>query len=152
MIFKRILAALLSGAMLFGLSGCFANDTGINTSSEAVAAQEAVHTDDSFSGTGFALISTRDSVDLGGTLYHYRHHKTGAEVVYLDNSAEHREFSIGFKTPPADSAGANHVLEHMVGPRAVGWRRLEADGKLPAFLAVIKVYNLRAGFAMSIMI
>ncbi|MDT9120775.1 hypothetical protein RSW84_25410, partial [Escherichia coli] len=53
-----------------------------------------------------------ESTTLGGTVYHYKHKKTGAEVVYNDNGSESREFALGFKTPPADSKGANHVLEH----------------------------------------
>jgi Zn-dependent M16 (insulinase) family peptidase len=61
---------------------------------------------------GFELVTAQELTDLGGTAYYYKHNKTGAEVVYLDNGAQRLEFSIGFKTPPADSKGANHVLEH----------------------------------------
>ena len=60
----------------------------------------------------FTLISTEKSDALGGTVYRYRHDKTGAEVIYNDNNSETREFVLGFKTPPTDSKGANHVLEH----------------------------------------
>lgn len=63
-------------------------------------------------GGAFELISSDTSEALGGTIYYYRHKATGAEVIYNDNGAEHLEFAIGFKTPPADSKGANHVLEH----------------------------------------
>lgn len=71
-----------------------------------------VSAEDAYSSTGFELIKTQESNDLGGTLYYFRHIKTGAEVVWLDNNSERRDFSIGFKTPPIDSKGANHVLEH----------------------------------------
>lgn len=60
----------------------------------------------------FELLRSEEIESLNGTAYYYRHIKTGAEVVYLDNGSEKREFSVGFKTPPADSKGANHVLEH----------------------------------------
>lgn len=60
----------------------------------------------------FELISTQESESLGGTVYRYRHKKTGAQVVYNDNNSDRREFALGFKTPPVDSKGANHVLEH----------------------------------------
>ena len=60
----------------------------------------------------FALIDTTVSDTLGGTLYRYRHVKTGATVVYNDNQSAKYEFALGFQTPPADSKGANHVLEH----------------------------------------
>lgn len=62
--------------------------------------------------TGFELLDTKDTPDLNGKAYHYRHTETGAEVVFLENGSEKLEFSIGFKTPPIDSKGANHVLEH----------------------------------------
>ncbi len=61
---------------------------------------------------GFKLIETAELADFGGTAYYYEHIKTGAEVVYLDNGSERKDFVLGFKTPPADNKGANHVLEH----------------------------------------
>ena len=64
------------------------------------------------SGTGFRLVSSEQSASMGGTVRHYKHIKTGADVVWLDNNSDRREFVIGFKTPPIDSKGANHVLEH----------------------------------------
>ncbi|WP_313758890.1 insulinase family protein [Tissierella sp.] len=39
-------------------------------------------------------------------------HSSGAQVLYLDNNSKDMSFSIGFKTPPEDDKGANHVLEH----------------------------------------
>lgn len=64
------------------------------------------------SGEPFTLVSQREIESLGGTVYYYEHVKTGAQVVYLDDGPETRAFSIGFRTPPTDSKGANHVLEH----------------------------------------
>ena len=63
-------------------------------------------------GSAFELIGKQTSEDLGGTIYRYRHKATGAEIVYNDNGSDTREFVLGFKTPPTDSKGANHVLEH----------------------------------------
>lgn len=60
----------------------------------------------------FTLVSQREIESLGGTVYCYEHAKTGAQVIYLDDGSESRGFSIGFRTPPTDSKGANHVLEH----------------------------------------
>ena len=59
---------------------------------------------------GFEESETRS--DGEGTWRQYVHTDTGAQVVWLDNESETREFAIGFRTPPADSKGANHVLEH----------------------------------------
>ena len=84
---------------------------GILTGMLALQAFAAVWAAES-GAAGYTLAETKELADLGGTAYYYRHDKTGAEVVWLDNGAERREFSIGFKTPPADSKGANHVLEH----------------------------------------
>ncbi len=93
-IFKNILSAILAVALL------------------PVWNTAAVHAQVSYTGTAFSLISTDKSEALGGTIYRYRHKKTGAEVIYNDNQAQRREFALGFKTPPIDSKGANHVLEH----------------------------------------
>ena len=60
----------------------------------------------------FQLVSSEESASLGGTVYYYRHRATGAEVVYTRNGSARLQFAIGFKTPPTDSKGANHVLEH----------------------------------------
>lgn len=64
----------------------------------------------SFGQYGFAEVKTQ-SAD-GGTYHLLEHTDTGAQVVWLDNGSETREFAIGFRTPPEDSRGANHVLEH----------------------------------------
>ena len=64
----------------------------------------------SYGQYGFAEVKTQ-SAD-GGTYHLLEHADTGARVVWLDNGSETREFAIGFRTPPEDSKGANHVLEH----------------------------------------
>lgn len=64
----------------------------------------------SYGQYGFAEVKTQ-SAD-GGTYHLLEHTDTGAQVVWLDNGSETREFAIGFCTPPEDSKGANHVLEH----------------------------------------
>lgn len=87
---KKIISAIFTAVMLFNL-----------TFTAVIAKTSA-----------FELISTQESENLGGTVYRYRHKKTGAEVVYNDNNSDRREFALGFKTPPVDSKGANHVLEH----------------------------------------
>jgi Zn-dependent M16 (insulinase) family peptidase len=44
----------------------------------------------------------------------YTHRKTGAEVLSLINDDENKVFGITFKTPPEDSTGVAHILEHSV--------------------------------------
>ncbi len=47
-----------------------------------------------------------------GTLL--RHKKSGARVVLIENDDKNKVFSIAFRTPPADSTGAPHIMEHSV--------------------------------------
>ena len=43
-----------------------------------------------------------------------KHVKTGAKVAVLENDDENKVFYIGFRTPPKDSTGVAHILEHSV--------------------------------------
>ena len=43
-----------------------------------------------------------------------RHKKTGARVVLIENDDENKVFYIGFRTPPRESTGVMHILEHSV--------------------------------------
>lgn len=43
-----------------------------------------------------------------------RHKKSGLEVLHLLNSDEENLFAFCFRTPPSDSTGAAHILEHSV--------------------------------------
>ena len=59
---------------------------------------------------GFTELRTQQAD--GGTYHLLEHTDTGAQVVWLENGSETREFAVGFRTTPKDSKGANHVLEH----------------------------------------
>ena len=52
--------------------------------------------------------------DLRSEGYLLRHKKSGARIALLSNEDENKVFYIGFKTPPADSTGVAHILEHSV--------------------------------------
>ena len=43
-----------------------------------------------------------------------RHKKSGARVLLLANQDENKVFHITFRTPPSDSTGVAHILEHSV--------------------------------------
>ena len=47
-----------------------------------------------------------------GTLL--RHKKSYARVLLIENDDNNKVFSIGFRTPPADSTGLPHIMEHSV--------------------------------------
>lgn len=56
----------------------------------------------------------RDSIDLHAKVYQLRHKKSGAKVAIISNDDENKVFYIGFRTPPTDSTGVPHILEHCV--------------------------------------
>ena len=43
-----------------------------------------------------------------------RHKKTGARVMLIENDDENKVFNIAFRTPPKNSTGVAHILEHSV--------------------------------------
>ena len=52
--------------------------------------------------------------ELNSTGYLLRHKKTGARVALMENDDENKVFNIGFRTPPSDSTGVPHIMEHSV--------------------------------------
>ncbi|MCR5848373.1 MAG: insulinase family protein [Lachnospiraceae bacterium] len=52
--------------------------------------------------------------DINTDSYLLRHKKTGARVVIMPNDEENKVFYIGFRTPPKDSTGVAHIVEHTV--------------------------------------
>ncbi|MCD4716131.1 MAG: insulinase family protein [Desulfobacterales bacterium] len=63
---------------------------------------------------GFKLETDRDIKELKTQARLYRHEKTGAELLSLINNDENKVFGITFRTPPVDSTGIAHILEHSV--------------------------------------
>ncbi len=53
----------------------------------------------------------KDSKSRGAVL---RHVKSGARICVLSNEDDNKVFSVGFRTPPKDSTGVAHILEHSV--------------------------------------
>ncbi|MBE6014038.1 MAG: insulinase family protein [Lachnospiraceae bacterium] len=62
----------------------------------------------------YELIEERDVSDLNSKGYLLRHIKSGARLMLLSNDDENKVFAIGFRTPPKDSTGVPHILEHSV--------------------------------------
>ncbi|MCM1307298.1 MAG: insulinase family protein [Butyrivibrio sp.] len=63
---------------------------------------------------GYKLIDSASVRDIKGECLIYEHEKTGARVVFMQNGDEHRSMNIVFKTPPANSRGTTHIIEHSV--------------------------------------
>ena len=62
----------------------------------------------------FTVTRVREEPFLSGRLVEMCHDETGTELVWVDNGAENKTFSISFKTWPSDSTGVFHILEHSV--------------------------------------
>jgi Zn-dependent M16 (insulinase) family peptidase len=63
---------------------------------------------------GFELIREQAVPELGSLARLYRHARTGAELLSLINDDENKVFGATFRTPPPDSTGIAHILEHSV--------------------------------------
>ncbi len=64
--------------------------------------------------TTYEILEDRQINDLNSRACLLRHKKTGARVALLSNDDENKVFYIGFRTPPKDSTGVAHILEHSV--------------------------------------
>ena len=64
--------------------------------------------------TGFTLTDTTDVSEIGAHAYVMRHEKTTARLLFLKCDDANKAFSISFRTPPQDSTGVFHILEHSV--------------------------------------
>lgn len=62
----------------------------------------------------YELIQEENITDVHAYGYILRHKKSGARVMVLENDDENKVFNIAFRTPPADSTGVAHIVEHTV--------------------------------------
>ena len=63
---------------------------------------------------GFERLRVQDIRELKTQVQIFRHVKTGAELLSLINDDDNKVFGITFRTPPKDSTGVAHILEHSV--------------------------------------
>ncbi len=64
--------------------------------------------------TAYELVKEKEIKEMNSLGVVLRHKKTGARVFVMINEDENKVFNIGFKTPPDDSTGLQHILEHSV--------------------------------------
>ncbi|MBO5488491.1 MAG: insulinase family protein [Eubacterium sp.] len=64
--------------------------------------------------TAYRLIQKQDLKELATTGYVLEHKKTKAKIVLMENDDNNKVFTIGFRTPPKDSTGVAHIVEHTV--------------------------------------
>ena len=63
---------------------------------------------------GFELVRDEQIEELKTRARLWRHIRTGAELLSLENADENKVFTITFRTPPQDSTGVAHIMEHSV--------------------------------------
>lgn len=62
----------------------------------------------------YELVKQERIEDIKSDGFLMRHKKTGARVLVLENDDENKVFNIAFRTPPSNSTGVAHILEHSV--------------------------------------
>ncbi|XP_027105923.1 presequence protease 1, chloroplastic/mitochondrial-like [Coffea arabica] len=70
--------------------------------------------DDVADKLGFDKVSEQFIEECKSRAILYKHRKTGAEIMSISNDDENKCFGIVFRTPPKDSTGIPHILEHSV--------------------------------------
>jgi Zn-dependent M16 (insulinase) family peptidase len=63
---------------------------------------------------GFELVQEQPIPELNTQARLFRHIRTGAQLLSMENKDENKVFGVNFYTPPSDSTGLPHILEHSV--------------------------------------
>lgn len=63
---------------------------------------------------GFRLLEQKDIKEINSKASIFEHEKSGARLFHLQNDDDNKVFAITFRTPPEDSTGVPHILEHSV--------------------------------------
>ena len=64
--------------------------------------------------SGFEILDIRELAEFNAQGIWAKHQKSGAEVFHILNDDDENLFSFAFATPPKDSTGVAHILEHAV--------------------------------------
>lgn len=62
----------------------------------------------------YELLKEENLSDINSVGYVLRHKKSGARIAVISNDDDNKVFYIGFRTPPEDSTGVPHIIEHTV--------------------------------------
>ena len=63
---------------------------------------------------GFRLEQVVELNEISAKGYLFIHEKSNGKLIKIQNDDDNKVFSIGFRTPPEDSTGVAHILEHSV--------------------------------------
>lgn len=63
---------------------------------------------------GFTIRRTQQVPEMALHAVFLQHDETGAEYLHIARADHNNVFGVGFRTPPKDSTGVAHILEHTV--------------------------------------
>lgn len=64
--------------------------------------------------SAYELLKEEELKGIKSYGYLLRHKKSGARVLLIENDDDNKVFDIAFRTPPKDSTGVPHIMEHSV--------------------------------------
>ena len=63
---------------------------------------------------GYTILDETYIEELKSEAWLLKHTKSGARIAVLSNDDSNKVFHVAFRTPPKDSTGVAHILEHSV--------------------------------------
>lgn len=97
----------VSRPFMVGKSGQFQRSTARYASATVATKPVVTH-------PSYDAVEKFEIAEYGLTGALYQHRKSGAQVISIEAPDENKVFGITFRTPPKDSTGVPHVLEHSV--------------------------------------
>ncbi|KAL4588740.1 hypothetical protein LXL04_001635 [Taraxacum kok-saghyz] len=110
----RLISTALPSRLHFNTRFSPVTPKAIATSSPQFSPDAIGAHDDVAEKLGFEKVSEQFIDECKSTAVLYKHKKTGCEVMSVSNDDENKVFGVVFRTPPKDSTGIPHILEHSV--------------------------------------
>eukprot|EP00978_Attheya_sp_CCMP212_P002284 scaffold4708_cov55-Attheya_sp.AAC.1 len=110
--FGRSSSSLPSSAAF--LTNGYQSSSCSTTSLKSSVAVEQLEKNLEITHPAFETISKDVVTEYGAYCTLYRHKKSGAELLSVSSDDDNKVFGITFRTPPSDSTGVPHILEHSV--------------------------------------
>ncbi|AKA68802.1 insulinase family protein [Clostridium scatologenes] len=109
---KRLKSIIALTVITMMSSQAFIMELSNNVKAESSNVQVSSTINDSLGG--FQLVSKKWIEDLKSNVCIYKHAKSGAQLIYLQNDSDNKMMCVNFRTPTKDNKGVNHVIEHSV--------------------------------------
>ena len=99
----------------------------------------------------YKILSIEDLPEQNAVGYRLEHRRTKAKVAVISCDDNNKVFGIGFRTPPKDSTGVPHIIEHTVLCGSKKYPSKDpfvelAKGSLNSFLNVLNVKDIFCNF------